>query len=104
MPEHNATIQREQLNFNVNLDSYTDDMDHSKNQHVIEETFEIFHIKVEPNGYVIGPLYTRYEFKVPEERAVKRICRYDDELRMRLVSKFPIGIVAPIPGKTTIGV
>lgn len=78
--------------------------DHQGRQETIKQLLADFHINVEPQGYVQGPTITRYEIMMPPGISVKKVLNYDDDLKMRLASRFGVRIEAPIPGKNLVGV
>ncbi len=77
---------------------------HTEKMEIIKQLLADFHINVEPQGYVQGPTITRYEIMMPPGISVKKVLGYDDDLKMRLASKFGVRIEAPIPGKNLVGV
>ena len=77
---------------------------HQERMEIIKQLLADFHINVEPQGYVQGPTITRYEIMMPPGISVKKVLSYDDDLKMRLASKFGVRIEAPIPGKNLVGV
>lgn len=91
------------------LETYTPPADAPKENHeerieTIRRVLEEFHISVEPQGYIQGPTVTRYEVKMPAGIPVKKVLAYDDDLKMRLLSKSGVRIEAPIPGKDGVGI
>ena len=78
--------------------------DHEGRMAIIKQTLEEFHINAEPTDYIQGPTITRYEIKMPPGISVKRVLNYDDDLKMRLLSKDGVRIEAPIPGKDAVGI
>ncbi|MBR1983923.1 MAG: hypothetical protein IKA12_04480 [Clostridia bacterium] len=78
--------------------------DHQGRQETIKQLLADFHINVEPQGYVQGPTITRYEIMMPPGISVKKVLNYDDDLKMRLASRFGVRIEAPIPGKNLVGI
>ncbi len=78
--------------------------DHQGRQETIKQLLADFHINVEPQGFVQGPTITRYEIMMPPGISVKKVLNYDDDLKMRLASRFGVRIEAPIPGKNLVGV
>ena len=50
-----------------------------------------------------GPVYTRYEIKPERGVRVSSIVNLQDDIKLRIATR-EITIVAPIPGKDTIGI
>lgn len=69
----------------------------------IIDTLETFKITVAPGDITRGPSITRYEFYPPRGKSVKRICNLCNDLMLATESK-SVNILAPIPGKNTVGV
>lgn len=72
-------------------------------QQNIIETFSYFKIDVEAGDITRGPSITRYEFYPPKGLKLNRISNLADNLKMATQSK-SINILAPIPGKNTVGI
>ncbi len=72
-------------------------------QQRIIETMDTFKISVEPGDITRGPSITRYEFFPPRGLRVGRIAALDKELMLATSSK-SVNILAPIPGKNTVGI
>ncbi len=72
-------------------------------QQCIIDTLDNFRIKVVAGDITRGPSITRYEFYPPKGLALKRITNLSDNLKLATRSK-SINILAPIPGKDTIGI
>ena len=72
-------------------------------QQCIMETFETFKIKVEPGDITRGPSITRYEFFPPKGLKLSKITDLEANLKLATQAK-AINILAPIPGKNTIGI
>ncbi len=70
---------------------------------IIESTFESFKIEIKVSGYSRGPAITRYEIVPPEGLKLKSITNLEDDLALKLGTR-NIRIVAPIGGKSLIGV
>ena len=72
----------------------------------IVDTLKGFGIKAEAISCTIGWLYTLYELKVASGTKVSSVLCLEDELEMALsdIAEEIIRIVAPIPGKSTIGI
>ena len=78
--------------------------DHEGRKAIIKQTLSEFKIDAEPQGHVQGPTITRYEIMMPAGISVKTVLKYDDDLKMRLASRYGIRIEAPIPGKNLVGI
>lgn len=72
-------------------------------QQRIIETMDTFKILVEPGAITRGPSITRYEFYPPRGLRVSRIAALDKEIMLSTSSK-SVNILAPIPGKNTVGI
>ena len=72
-------------------------------QQRIIETLDTFKILVEPGDITRGPSITRYEFYPPRGLRVNRIAALDKDIMMATSSK-SVNILAPIPGKNTVGI
>lgn len=73
-----------------------------ENKHLITSTLESFRIGIKSISATVGPAITLYEV-VPEEGIlISRIRSLEDNISMSL-SAMGIRIIAPIPGKGTIG-
>ena len=71
-------------------------------QQRIIETMETFRITLEPGDITRGPSITRYEFYPPRGLSVKRIANMSSDIMLATSSK-SVNILAPIPGKNTVG-
>lgn len=72
-------------------------------QQLIMETLVGFNITVQAGDITRGPSITRYEFYPPAGLRVNRIANLQQDL-MRATSSASINILAPIPGKNTVGI
>ncbi len=72
-------------------------------QQRIIDTMDTFKISVEPGAITRGPSITRYEFYPPRGLRVNRIAALDKDIMMATSSK-SVNILAPIPGKNTVGI
>ncbi len=72
-------------------------------QQRIITTLEQFRIPVEPGDITRGPSITRYEFYPPQGLLVSRIQKLSNNLMLSTCSE-SVNILAPIPGKDTIGI
>ncbi len=74
-----------------------------RNSQIIRETFETFKILIEKLSVTPGPVVTQYEFVPARGIKVSKISSYADDIAMALKAK-GIRIIAPIPGKGTVGI
>lgn len=65
--------------------------------------FDSFKIKVEQAGVYQGPVITRYELRPAKGVRVSKIASLEKDLALALEA-FKVRIIAPVPGKGTIGV
>lgn len=72
-------------------------------QQRIIDTFATFRIEVEPGPITRGPSITRYEFYPPRGLRVQQFGKLDKDL-MLATSSASVNILAPVPGKNTIGI
>ena len=72
-------------------------------QQCIMDALETFKIQVEPGDITRGPSITRYEFYPPKGLRLNKITNLADNLKLAAQAK-SINILAPIPGKNTIGI
>jgi S-DNA-T family DNA segregation ATPase FtsK/SpoIIIE len=72
-------------------------------QSTIVRTLSSFGIKVEPGDITRGPAITRYEVRPEEGLRVSRISALDADIA-RATCAERINILAPIPGKDTVGI
>jgi S-DNA-T family DNA segregation ATPase FtsK/SpoIIIE len=70
---------------------------------VLEKTFTDFGLNVRVVGINAGPVITQYEVSLETGLRVNKVTRLSDDLALNL--KVPsVRIVAPIPGKNTVGI
>lgn len=69
----------------------------------IQKTLRTFGVQVIITDISHGPVYTRYEIKPERGVRVSTIVNLLDDIKLRIAAK-EITIVAPIPGKDTIGI
>ena len=74
-----------------------------ENSSIIQETFARFGIPVEVVSYVQGPTVTRYELQVDSGVKLDKLDGYSRNLMAGLAAR-SIRIIAPIPGKNTVGI
>ncbi len=72
-------------------------------QQRIIKTLDNFKISVTEGDITRGPSITRYEFYPPQGLRVNRITNLSNELKLATCSE-SINILAPVPGKDTVGV
>lgn len=73
------------------------------NSKILREKFETFKIYIDNISVTPGPVVTQYEFEIAPGIKVSSIAKYGDDLAMALKAK-GVRIIAPIPGKGTIGI
>lgn len=74
-----------------------------RNSRQLERTLQDFGIDARVVAFQKGPVITRYEMEPPPGVKVNRITGLTDNLALSLKTS-PIRVVAPIPGKGTVGV
>jgi S-DNA-T family DNA segregation ATPase FtsK/SpoIIIE len=72
-------------------------------QNTIIRCLASFNVKVEPGDITRGPAITRYEVRPEDGLRVSRIAALDDDIA-RATCAERINILAPIPGKDTVGI
>lgn len=75
----------------------------AKEQKIIE-TLESFKIRAVPIKATVGPTVTLYEIQPDAGVKISRIRNLEDDIALNLKSVGGIRIIAPIPGKGTIGI
>jgi S-DNA-T family DNA segregation ATPase FtsK/SpoIIIE len=80
-----------------------DDAELKMNARILEEKLETFRITIKNLEVTPGPVVTQYEFVPGDGIKVSRIESLSDDLAMALKAR-GIRIIAPIPGKGTVGV
>lgn len=83
--------------------SSVDDAELQMNAQILQEKLETFKIYIENLSVTPGPVVTQYEFVPAAGIKISKIESLSDDLAMALKAK-GIRIIAPIPGKGTIGV
>ncbi|GAB1372534.1 DNA translocase FtsK [Candidatus Kapaibacterium sp.] len=83
--------------------SFVDDEELKINAQILQEKLETFKIYIENLSVTPGPVVTQYEFVPAAGIKISKIESLSDDLAMALKAK-GIRIIAPIPGKGTIGV
>ena len=74
-----------------------------KMQAIIADTLKAFRIDVKPDKITCGASITRYEFAVPYGQSMRAITRRKNDI-MAATQSFSVNILAPIPGKATVGI
>ena len=75
----------------------------AQTQEIIIDTLDSFRISVQPGDITRGPSITRYEFSVPRGQTVQAVAKRKSDL-MATTRSTSVNILAPIPGKSTVGV
>jgi len=90
---------------NINKDKYTgpSDAEIKENSSIIEECLRHFDIKVTISEVHPGPIITMYELIPEQGTKISKIISLEHELSMALKA-ISLRIIAPIPGKSSIGV
>lgn len=83
--------------------SFVDEKELTMNAQILQEKLETFKIFIENLSVTPGPVVTQYEFVPAAGIKISRIESLSDDLAMALKAK-GIRIIAPIPGKGTVGV
>lgn len=94
-------LRLEQASFQVSSLSIQQEI--QENWQKLEQVLSDYGIKGQVVGATRGPMITMYEVRLEPGVRVNRILNLQDEIRMNLAA-ISVRIVAPIPGKTTIGV
>jgi DNA segregation ATPase FtsK/SpoIIIE, S-DNA-T family len=79
------------------------DLELSENAKILREKLETFKIEIDNLSVTPGPVVTQYEFVPAPGIKVSRIESLSDDIAMALKAR-GIRIIAPIPGKGTIGI
>ena len=74
-----------------------------ENKQVLLDKLETYNIQIDEIEAVVGPTVTRYELTPAPGVKISRITALEDDLAMALAAP-GIRIIAPIPGKSSIGV
>ena len=74
-----------------------------QNKQVLLDKLETYNIQIDAIEAVVGPTVTRYELTPAPGVKISRITALEDDLAMALAAP-GIRIIAPIPGKSSIGV
>lgn len=84
-------------------EAFVDEEELKMNAQILQEKLETFKIYIENLSVTPGPVVTQYEFVPAAGIKISKIESLSDDLAMALKAK-GIRIIAPIPGKGTIGV
>jgi len=101
--EINYTPPKSELLINELSASFINDLELETNARILQEKLETFNIYIEDLSVTPGPVVTQYEFVPAPGIKISKIESLSDDLAMALKAK-GIRIIAPIPGKGTIGV
>lgn len=74
-----------------------------EHKQILLNKLETYHIQIAEIDAIVGPTVTRYELTPAPGVKISRITALEDDLAMALAAS-GIRIIAPIPGKTAIGV
>src|SRR5690606_23856129 len=74
-----------------------------QNAQIIVDTLQHFRVDVEIIDVKRGPTITMYEIRTPPSLPIRKVVSREGELAMMLQAP-KIRILAPIPGKSTIGI
>lgn len=74
-----------------------------KNKRILLDKLDMYNIEIEEINAVVGPTVTRYELTPAPGVKVSRIKSLEDDLAMAMAAP-GVRMIAPIPGKTAIGV
>ena len=88
---------------NERAKSFVDEEELQMNARILTEKLETFKIYIENLSVTPGPVVTQYEFVPAAGIKISKIESLSDDLAMALKAK-GIRIIAPIPGKGTIGI
>lgn len=82
---------------------HIDDEEHEENKQVLLDKLAIHNIEITDITAVVGPTVTLYELTPAAGVKVSRIKSLEDDLAMAMAAR-GIRMIAPIPGKTAVGV
>ncbi|MCX6155390.1 MAG: DNA translocase FtsK 4TM domain-containing protein [Candidatus Kapabacteria bacterium] len=85
------------------VENVINDEELQMNARILQEKLETFKISIENLNVTPGPVVTQYEFTPAAGIKISRIESLADDLAMALKAK-GIRIIAPIPGKGTVGI
>ncbi|MEM1117768.1 MAG: DNA translocase FtsK 4TM domain-containing protein [Bacteroidota bacterium] len=84
-------------------DQEVDYQEIEENKQILLDKLETYNIEIDEIEAVVGPTVTRYELTPAPGVKISRITALEDDLAMALAAP-GIRIIAPIPGKSSIGV
>lgn len=83
----------------------TIDMDEqTANKDKIRQTLSDYGIEIQSISATVGPTITLFEIVLESGTKISRVKNLSDEIAMSIASKSGIRIIAPIPGKSAIGI
>jgi S-DNA-T family DNA segregation ATPase FtsK/SpoIIIE len=81
------------------------DMDEqTANKEKIRQTLSDYGIEIQSISATVGPTITLFEIVLESGTKISRVKNLSDEIAMSIASKSGIRIIAPIPGKSAIGI
>lgn len=81
------------------------DMDEqTANKEKIKQTLSDYGIEIQSISATVGPTITLFEIVLESGTKISRVKNLSDEIAMSIASKSGIRIIAPIPGKSAIGI
>lgn len=103
IPSYRLRLENVRSGENSFISGITIQQEIQENWQRLEKVLNDFNIKAQVVGATRGPMITMFEIRLEPGVRVNRILGLQDEIRMNLAA-VSIRIVAPIPGKTTIGI
>lgn len=103
VPSYKLKLENVKSSENSFISGITIQQEIQENWQRLEKVLNDFNIKAQVVGATRGPMITMFEIRLEPGVRVNRILSLQDEIRMNLAA-VSIRIVAPIPGKTTIGI
>ena len=81
------------------------DMEEQKeNEQRIKETLSNYGVEIRSISATVGPTITLFEIVLENGQRISKVRSLSDEIAMSIASRSGIRIIAPIPGKTAIGI
>jgi S-DNA-T family DNA segregation ATPase FtsK/SpoIIIE len=87
-----------------NTDIPVDMEEQNANKELIRKTLHDYGIEIQSISAIVGPTITLFEIVPMEGTRIARIRGLQDEIAMSIAAQTGIRIIAPIPGKTAIGI
>jgi S-DNA-T family DNA segregation ATPase FtsK/SpoIIIE len=87
-----------------NTDIPVDMEEQNANKELIRKTLHDYGIEIQSISAIVGPTITLFEIVPVEGTRIARIRGLQDEIAMSIAAQTGIRIIAPIPGKTAIGI